>query len=184
MTELLVPDSAVVLLVGAAGSGKSTFAARHFPAGSVLSSDHLREAISGDAANQAVSRAAFAALHRALEQRLAAGLLSVVDATNIGGNARAAIRRIARRHGAPVVAIVLDLEPEVVLARNGARVERQVPDGAVANQLARLAATLARGDLATEGYAFVVRLRDAAAVEATRIRIVPTTPTAPGGAGP
>lgn len=179
MTELLVPDPAVVLLVGAAGSGKSTFAARHFPAGSVLSSDALREAISGDAGNQAVSRAAFAAIHRQLDRRLATGRLTVVDATNIGAGGRAAIRRIARRQGTPVVAIVLDLPPEVVLARNMARVERRVPEAVVADQLARLAAMLARGDLATEGYAIVVRLRDAEAVEATRVRLVPTPAAAP-----
>ena len=108
MTELVLPDPCVVLLVGAAGSGKSTFAARHFAADAVLSSDALREVIAGDAADQRATRPAFAALHLALERRLAAGRLAVVDATNLTASARAKVRRIAARRGVPVLAIVLD----------------------------------------------------------------------------
>lgn len=177
MALLDVPDPSVVLLIGAAGAGKSTLAARHFPAGSILSSDDLREAISGDAANQAVSRAAFAALHRSLDRRLAAGRLTVVDATNLGAGARASIRRIARRHGVPVVAIVLDLGPAIVRARNAARPGRVVPDAAVTEHLARLQALLARGDLDAEGYAWVARLRSPAEIEALEIRRVPAAAT-------
>src|SRR3972149_3902672 len=109
VSELRVPDPSVVLRGGAAGAGKSTFAARHFPASAVLSSDALRAAIAGDAADQSATRRAFTALHRALDRRLAAGLLTVVDATNVTAAARRTIRRAAARHGAPVVAIELDL---------------------------------------------------------------------------
>ena len=43
-----LPDESLVLLVGAAGSGKSTFAARHFTATQVVSSDRMRALIGDD----------------------------------------------------------------------------------------------------------------------------------------
>ena len=107
VTTILVPDPSLVLLVGAAGAGKTTFAARHFAPGEVLSSDAYRALVSGDEADQSVSRVAFRILHRELERRLADRLLTVVDATNVApGNRRQLIRR-ARAAGVPVVALVL-----------------------------------------------------------------------------
>lgn len=174
MAELEVPDPSVLLLVGAAGAGKSTFAARHF-AGSILSSDDLREAISGDAANQAVSRVAFAALHRSLNQRLAAGRLTVVDATNLTAAARTAIRRIAQRHGVPVVAIVFDLPPPLVHERNAARRGRPVPEAVVTRQLGALRALLDAGRLASEGHSNIAIVRDRDALDRLTVRLIPST---------
>ena len=175
MTELVLPDPSVVLLVGAAGSGKSTFAARHFAADAVLSSDALREVIAGDPADQRASRAAFAALHLALDRRLAAGRLAVVDATNLTAAARATVRRIAARRGVPVVAIVLDLPGDVVRRRNAERLGRVVPDPVVSRHLEALAGALRPGGLDSEGYAAVVRLADPLAVDALEVRLAPST---------
>ena len=46
--NLTIPDLALVVLVGASGSGKSTFARRHFKPTEVLSSDVCRGLVSDD----------------------------------------------------------------------------------------------------------------------------------------
>jgi protein phosphatase len=172
-TRIALPDPALVVLVGAAGAGKSTFAARHFLPGEVLSSDAFRERISGDAADQRATTAAFAALHRELGRRLERGRLTVVDATNVTRRARRALLAIAADHGVPAVAVVLEPPAETVFARNAARLGRVVPDAAVRSQLRELEATLVPGGLEAEGFTLVVRLpspdaRDEVVVERQR----------------
>ena len=164
-----IPDPSLVVLVGAAGSGKSTFAARHFAQDEILSSDAHRAAIAGDAADQSVSRAAFKALHAALDRRLHAGRLTVVDATNLTAPARRAVTDRARAAGLPAVAIVLDLPAEVVLARNAARRDRVVPEDVVRRHLGEVRRLVDGGELQREGFATVVTLRDPAAVDAIEV---------------
>ncbi len=98
VTALDVPSDALVLLIGAAGSGKSTLAARHFPPEAILSSDAYRAAVSGDAADQSATDAAFERLQADLDQRMRAGQLTVVDATNVQGWAR---RRLLASRSSP-----------------------------------------------------------------------------------
>lgn len=164
-----VPAPGVVVLVGAAGSGKSTFAARHFEPGEVLSSDAYRELVSGDAADQSATRAAFGILHRALLTRLRAGGVAVVDATNVQAHARRAIVRRAASAGVSAIAVVLDLPPLTVLAQNATRPGRIVPEWVVEQQLDDLRRSLRDGRLESEGFVAVFRLRDAAEVGAVRV---------------
>ena len=58
-----VPVDALVLLVGPAGAGKSTWARGRFRRSQVVSSDDLREMVSDDATDQDATRDAFAILH-------------------------------------------------------------------------------------------------------------------------
>jgi protein phosphatase len=169
--EIPVPDPSLVVLIGAAGSGKSSFAACHFHPDEVLSSDGFRALISGDASNQAVTRAAFGQLHRALERRLAERRLAVVDATNIDRGARRELLRRAKGAGMESVAIVFDLAAELVLARNAARASRVVDEGVVRRHLALLREEL-DGPAAgawLEGFAGVTILRDPMAVASARV---------------
>ncbi|WP_259670210.1 polynucleotide kinase-phosphatase [Streptomyces sp. ID38640] len=121
---LAVPDLALVVLIGATGSGKSTFAARHFRPTEVLSSDFCRGLVSDDENDQSASGDAFDVLHFIAGKRLAAGRLTVVDATNVQSEARAQLVRLAREHDVLPVAIVLDMPEQVCAARNAARADR------------------------------------------------------------
>ncbi len=165
-----LPEPCLVVLVGPAGSGKTTFAARHFAPDEIVSSDALREAITGDAADQSANRAVFTALHREVGRRLAAGLTTVVDATNVERHARRALVRLGDRSGRPVVAIVLDLPLVVTLARNGRRPGRAVPDEVVERHHGALARALERRAVESEGFAAVYVLAGPDAIDAARIR--------------
>src|SRR4051812_1603992 len=99
--DIQLPNPCLVALVGAAGSGKSTFAARHFAPDEVLSSDAYRGYVAGDPANQRATHVAFAALHRTLASRLRRGRLTVVDATSVRPAARSALLRLAASENVP-----------------------------------------------------------------------------------
>jgi predicted kinase len=168
MAPIVMPERALVVLIGAAGSGKSTFAARHFRPDEVLSSDALRARLSGNEADQSRTRTAFAILHREATRRLAAGRLVVVDATNVERSARLALLRLGSTAGVPVVAIVFALPATLVLERNRGR-GRVVDAGIVNRHLATLSAVLEAGGLAAEGFAGIHVLRSADEVEAVRV---------------
>jgi protein phosphatase len=168
---LRLPEPSLVVLVGAAGAGKSTLAARLFPPDAILSSDALRARISGDEADQRATRTAFAILDRQLDARLAAGRTTVVDATSVTPFARRGLLRRAAAHGVPAIALVLDLEPALVLARNAKRPGRVVPEPAVRRQLAELAASL-RDGLEVEGFTAVHVVRTAASLDALSVEWV------------
>jgi protein phosphatase len=176
MADVVIADPSLVVLVGPAGSGKSTFAARQFAAEEILSSDAFRALIAGDEADQRATRPAFVRLHRELARRLGAGRLTVVDATNLEPAARRAILDHARAAGVPSTAIVFDLAPAVVLARNAARRPRTVHEAVVRRHLDRLRVALdgAGTPFAGEGFAAVIVLRDPAEVDAVTVRRRPT----------
>ena len=154
-----LPDPCLVVLVGAAGSGKTTLAARLFEGEAVLSSDAHRALVAGDATDQGATKTAFSILHRRLAGRLAEGRSTVVDATNVQAHARRSLVRRAAAAGIPAIAIVLALEPRIVRARNATRSGRIVPEAAVGRQLDDLDRTLRRDSLSTEGFSAVHLIR-------------------------
>ncbi|GAA2586830.1 hypothetical protein GCM10010399_16010 [Dactylosporangium fulvum] len=119
-----IPELCLVALVGVSGSGKSTFARKHFLPTQVLSSDAFRALVADDENDQSASADAFAALHFVAGKRLAAGRLTVVDATNVQPHARQALVALAREHDVLPVAIVLDVPEDECWARTQARPDR------------------------------------------------------------
>jgi protein phosphatase len=105
-----------------------------------------------------VSGVAFRILHRTVDRRLAAGQLTVVDATNLAAAARRPFIQRARGLAYPAVAIVLDLDPETVRAQNAARPRIVDPD-VVDRHLAAIRMTVDGGLLAIEGFDPIVILR-------------------------
>jgi protein phosphatase len=159
-----VPAGGLVVLIGAAALGKSTFAASHFVPDCVVSSDRLRAEMTGTPSDEVV----FAELHRLVQARIAAGLLTVVDATNTDWMWRAQLLADAGRRGRPAIAIVFNLPLDVCLARNATR-SRTVPASVIRRQVADVARDVDRLDL--EGFAAVHVLRSVADVDAAGLDI-------------
>jgi len=131
--RILLTRNTLVVLIGPAGCGKSTFAARNFRPTEVVSSDECRALISDDPANQRVSVHAFELMHLIVEKRLTLGRLTVCDATNLEAAARRPLVKRAKRYGSEVVGIVFDVPLEVCIRRNAGR-RRVVPLGALLSQ--------------------------------------------------
>jgi len=164
---ILLPPDALVVLIGIAASGKSTFARTHFAPTQVLSSDGLRALISDDLSAQGATDDAFDLLHRLLGMRLRRGRLTVVDATNVEHWARAELITIATRHRRPAVGIVFDVPLPLALERNATRSAPRPPPAALRRQHRFLADSLPR--LADEGFEAVHRLRSVDEIDGVRI---------------
>ncbi|MEV6315621.1 polynucleotide kinase-phosphatase [Streptomyces sp. NPDC051776] len=168
---LPVTDLSLVVLVGATGSGKSTFAARHFTPTSVISSDFCRGLVSDDENDQSASRDAFDVLHYIAGKRLAAGRLTVIDATNVQSDSRKQLVRLAREHDVLPVAIVLDVPEEVCAERNAARPDRAALSRHVIRRHRRELHRSLR-HLEREGFRKVHVLRGTEEIEAAEITFV------------
>lgn len=165
---LAVTDLSLVVLVGPTGSGKSTFARKHFKPTEVLSSDFCRGLVADDENDQSASGDAFDVLHYIAGKRLAAGRLTVIDATNVQAEARRQLVRVAREHDVLPIAIVLDLPEDVCAARNAARPDRaHLPRHVIQRHRRELRRSL-RG-LEREGFRKVHVLRGVEEVEAAEV---------------
>ena len=160
-----------MVLIGATGSGKSTFAARHFKPTEILSSDYYRGVVGDDPGDQTVTKEAFDALHHIAGLRLKLGKLTVIDATNLKPQDRAELLKIAREHDVLAQAIVLNLPERLCFERNLARPDRQYGPHVVRNHVKALHMGL-RG-LEREGFRYVSILNSVEAIDAVRIERVP-----------
>jgi polynucleotide kinase-phosphatase len=168
MTEIDIPELALVALVGISGSGKSTFAREHFRPTQVLSSDYFRALVADDENDQSASADAFDALHYVAGKRLAAGRLTVIDATNLLTHARAGVVNVAREHDVLPVAIVLDVPEPLAWARTEARPDRPFGRQVISRMHRDLRRSL--GQLAREGFRKVHVLRGVEEISSATIR--------------
>ena len=156
MSTITIPDFSLVVLIGASGSGKSTFAKAHFLPTEVVSSDTCRALVSDDETDQSATQDAFALLNFIVSKRLARRKLTVVDATNVQSEARAQLLTLAKEYHALTVAIVLDIPDSVCIERNVQRPERPFGVRVVTRQIRDLRRSLRRLD--REGFQRVVTL--------------------------
>ncbi|MEO1204963.1 MAG: polynucleotide kinase-phosphatase [Pseudomonadota bacterium] len=169
--RLEIPDFCLVVLIGTSGSGKSMFAAKHFKPTEIVSSDAARGVVSDDETDQDATGDAFDLVHYIIRTRLSRRRLTVVDATNVRPEDRAALVRIARENHALAVALVLNPGEDICQARNVDRPERQFGPHVVRNQTR----TMKRGlrGLDKEGFRQSHEFRSVEKIEAVEIVRVP-----------
>ncbi len=140
--EIKIPELALVMLIGASGSGKSTFARRHFKSTEILTSDFCRAIVSDDENDQTATEDAFNVLKYIAGIRLKRGLLTVIDATNVQPEARRDFISLAKEYHCLPVAIVLDLPERVLQDRNKNRTDRNFGPHVIPMQRSQLRRSL------------------------------------------
>lgn len=167
MNRIEIPEFALVLLVGASGTGKSSFAAKHFGPYETVSSDRARGWVMDDENDQSATPDAFDLVRAVVEKRLKNRRFTVVDATNVQPEARRDMIALARKWHALAVAIVFDLPERLAVERNALRPDRQFGPGPVRRQMQNLKRSL-RG-MQREGIRYVHQLRSVEEVDAVEI---------------
>ncbi|MGW3145513.1 polynucleotide kinase-phosphatase [Streptomyces sp. NPDC001177] len=165
---LPVTDLSLVVLVGASGSGKSTFARRHFKPTEIISSDFCRGLVSDDENDQSATSDAFEVLHYIAGKRLAAGRRTVVDATSVQQDSRRQLIELAKKYDVLPIAIVLDVPEEVCAERNAARTDRaDMPRRVIQRHIRELRRSMRH--LEREGFRKVHVLRGVEEVDAATV---------------
>lgn len=165
--NIVVPELSLVLLIGPSGCGKSTFARKHFKPTEVLSSDYCRGLVADDENDQSATKAAFEILHFIAGKRLAAGRLTVIDATNVQRESRKSLLALAQQYHVLPVAIVFDLPEQVCVERNHLRTDRDFGPHVIHTQHRDLLRDLRH--LERDGFRYVHILRTVEDVEAAEI---------------
>ena len=167
--KITLPELSLVVLMGPSGCGKSSFARKHFKPTEVLSSDECRGLVSDDENNQAATNDAFDVLYYIAKKRLAAGRMTVFDATNVQPEARKNAIALAREFHVLPVAIVFDIPERICHERNKTRDDRSFGPHVIRQQTQQLHRSL--GSLQREGFRHIFKLQsveDVDAVEVTR----------------
>jgi alkanesulfonate monooxygenase SsuD/methylene tetrahydromethanopterin reductase-like flavin-dependent oxidoreductase (luciferase family)/predicted kinase len=148
-----LPDPVLVVLVGASGSGKSTWAAQRYREQEVVSSDALRGVVGSGPHDLDASADAFAVLEAVVRARLGRGLTTVVDTLGFDAARRRGWLAGARAAGLPAVLVRLETPDEECRRRNAGR-DRPLPAKVLAGQLARARAVA--DEVADEGWDLVM----------------------------
>lgn len=161
--EITIPELSLVVLIGVSGSGKSSFARKHFKGTEILSSDECRAVVSDDANNQSATNDAFDVLYYIAGKRLKNGLLTVVDATNVQKESRKGLIELSKSYHCLPIAIVLDLPETICEERNKYRPDRNFGSHVIRHQYQQLKKSIRT--LKDEGFRQVYILKSLEEVE-------------------
>ncbi|HEY7044033.1 MAG TPA: LLM class flavin-dependent oxidoreductase [Nocardioidaceae bacterium] len=150
--EPRLPDPALVVLVGASASGKSTWAQARFRSAEIVSSDDLRAVIGSGRHDLDATDEAFSLLDQIVAGRLRRGLTTVVDTLGLDAVRRRGQRDLGKAAALPTVAVLFDTPAELCRRRNAAR-DRPVPARVLTDQLKRFRPVL--DEVAAEGWDLV-----------------------------
>ncbi|MEN8216625.1 MAG: polynucleotide kinase-phosphatase [Pseudomonadota bacterium] len=165
--QIKIPELSLVILIGASGSGKSSFAKKHFKPTEILSSDYCRALISDNENDQSVTKEAFEVLGFIAAKRLAAGKLTVIDATNVQTEARKPLLALAREHHVLSAAIVFNLPESLCHERNKQRADRNFGPHVIRQQRGNLRRSLRY--IKREGFRHITIFDSVEKVEAAEI---------------
>jgi protein phosphatase len=177
-----LPDFSLIVLIGSTGSGKSTFAAKHFLPTEVISSDYCRALVSDSETDQGVTGDAFDLVREIAGKRLKNRKLAVIDATNVRPADRKSWIELARQWHALPVAIVFDPGIDVCIERNKTR-----PDRAFGGQVVqRMVSEVRRGlgGLQREGFRQVWKLTSVESIDTATVTRQPLWTDKRNDAGP
>jgi predicted kinase len=127
------PSGRLHLLIGPAGSGKSTYARTHLPEFEVVSTDRMREELTGDPSDQSQNYLVFQRCMDRVRTLLGEGHEVVFDATNCSEALRSMPVQAGRWSGAEVVGYFFDASLTEALRRNQLR-PRAVPEDVIRKQ--------------------------------------------------
>ncbi len=147
----------LIVLIGAAGSGKSTWAAANFAEDEVLSTDTLRGLVGEGEADQKVNGDMFALLDLIVEARMKRHLTTVIDSTALEPDRRAKYVTLAHESGAAVVATIFRATPQTCIHRNAQRA-RRVPEQVIRAHVIAVSG-LTTDDLLAEGFESVSEIQ-------------------------
>ena len=97
--DAAIPDPALVVLIGPAGSGKSVWAAERYRLQEMVSSDRLRAVVGSGEHDLDASADAFALLDQIVAARLRRGLTTVIDTLGLEPARRRGYLDLARAAG-------------------------------------------------------------------------------------
>lgn len=139
--KITIPENSLIILVGVAGSGKSTFAKQHFSPASIVATDGCRrllyhgkvDIVVDEAPLQAYSSGAFEMFYAWIEARLKYGFYTVADSTAIIPNVRRELERIAANNKSNFIYLVFNTPLEECIERDSKR-PFPVKDGVIKKQ--------------------------------------------------
>jgi alkanesulfonate monooxygenase SsuD/methylene tetrahydromethanopterin reductase-like flavin-dependent oxidoreductase (luciferase family)/predicted kinase len=161
----------VVVLAGASGSGKSTWAAGHYRAAEVISSDALRAVVGSGERDLDASADAFSLLDQIGAARTRRGLTTVIDTLGLDPVRRRGYRELAARAGLPAVVVIFETPAALCRDRNRASAT-PIPATVLDGQLRRMRDVPA--EIAAEGWDLVLTAGAARIEPAHSARVSPS----------